>query len=503
MTATGNRLQSPSADGSSLKDKIVPGILSTFFSAANTLNAYTRVLEVTQNNVANASTPGFAKQDLPLQASKMDIPNGETGGVTVGQIQSARNEFAEQAVRTQQTGLGFQQQAANSLTALQSVFDISGTTGIDKALNDFFQSASAWGQAPADTVARQSVINSATEVAQNFRNAASSIQSLAQATDAQFRGTVDQVNQIVSEIQAYDHTSMVSGTSNQDSGIDTQVHAALENLSQLIDFTASKQPDGTTTILMNGTTPLLVGDRQYTLQAATTSGTNPAIPNAPGSEQLLVGGTDITAETAGGQLGAIVDFHNRVLASYIGDSTQAGDLNNLAQQFADRVNQLLTSGNISDGPPPLAGVPLFTYDTTNPTNVASSLAVDPSVTSDRLAAISPGPPYASNGVPLALSQLANSNAAADQIDGFSYSQYYASLASRVGNEVQDAQNNVNVQKSLLSQAQNQRQQLSGVDLNEEAMRLVEFQRAYQANAQFLTVLDQLALDTINLLGTIA
>ena len=482
----------------------MPSILSTLFTASNTLDAYTKVLDVTQNNVANASTPGFAKQTLPLEATQMDLAAGSTGGVTTGQIQSARNEFAEQSVRTQQTAVGYQQQEVTNLTALQSVFDISGNSGVDKALNDFYQSVSAWGQTPTDVTARQSVINSATEVAQSFQDAAGSIQHLAEQADSQFVSTVNQVNQIVAQIQADNHTVMIMGTANQDSGVDAQVHASLENLSQLINFTATTQPNGTTTILMNGNTPLLVGDHQYELQSAMTSGgANATILNAPGSEQLLVGGADITSQSTGGQLGAMLDFRNRVLASYLGDSTKPGELNRMAQQFADRVNQLLTAGNISDGPPPVPGVPLFTYDTTNPTNVARSLAVDASVAPDQLAAINPGPPYASNGVPLALSQLANPTDPNDQINGFSYSQYYGNLAAGVGSQLANAQDNVNVQQSLLTQAQNQRQQISGVDLNEQAMQLVEFQRAYQANSQFITVLDQLTLDTINILGTMA
>ncbi|HEV3334067.1 MAG TPA: flagellar basal body rod C-terminal domain-containing protein [Bryobacteraceae bacterium] len=238
--------------------------------------------------------------------------------------------------------------------------------------------------------------------------------------------------------------------------------------------------------------------------ALTSAGASATYPNAPGSEQLLVGnGTDITAQSTGGQLGAILDMRNRVLASYIGDANQPGNLNQMAQQFADRVNQLLTSGTTSDGPPPVPGVPLFTYDTTNATNVANTLAVDPSVTPDQLAATDPGPPYVSNGVPLALSQMANPQDDADKIDGFSYTQYYGNMAANVGSQLQNAQNNVAVQQSLLAQAQNQRQQLSGVDLNEEAMIMVEFQRAYQANSQFITVLDQLTQDTINILGTMA
>jgi flagellar hook-associated protein 1 FlgK len=51
----------------------------------------------------------------------------------------------------------------------------------------------------------------------------------------------------------------------------------------------------------------------------------------------------------------------------------------------------------------------------------------------------------------------------------------------------------------VAQAQSQRQQASGVSLDEEATILVEFQRAYQATSKFITVLDQLTQTTIDML----
>jgi len=38
-----------------------------------------------------------------------------------------------------------------------------------------------------------------------------------------------------------------------------------------------------------------------------------------------------------------------------------------------------------------------------------------------------------------------------------------------------------------------------VSLDEEATILIQFQRAYQANSRFITVLDQLTQDTIDIL----
>src|SRR5215472_1709301 len=133
-------------------------ILSSLVSSANALSTYDQVLEVTQNNVANANTPGFVKQRQALLAMRFDPSIGMDGGVRAGEVESSRNEYADQAVRRQDTLLGQTQQDVNSLTSIQSLFDISGDSGIPQGLNALFQSFSAWGQSPNDTIARQNVI---------------------------------------------------------------------------------------------------------------------------------------------------------------------------------------------------------------------------------------------------------------------------------------------------------------------------------------------------------
>lgn len=472
-------------------------LLTMLLNSSSTLDTYGRVLDTAQNNVANASTPGYAKQSMDLYALPFDPNSGTTGGVRAGELVSSRNEYAEQAVRAQAGLLGQQQQMVSSLTSVQSVFDISGNLGIPKALNDLFQSFSAWATTPNNQATSQTVIQRATEVAQSFSQAANTLYSQAHDTEQQIRQNVDQVNQLVGQLQGYNKLAMAGNRG--DAGLDAQVHATLESLSGLVDFTSTTQTDGTVTVMLNGSQLLLAADKQYKISFALTQSDTPppTYPNSPATAQIKApDGTDITPETTGGQLGALLNVHNTVLASYIGDAYQPGDLNSMAKQFADRVNQILTSGNTSDGQ---AGVALFTYDSTNDTAVASSLAVDSNVTPGQLVAADPGPPPVSNGIPLALSQLTAPVQDADKIDGVSYTQFYGGLAARVGGQLNDSTNSQEVQQSLLAQAKNLRQQVSGVSLDEEAAILIEFQRAYQANSKFITVLDQLTQTTIALI----
>ncbi len=475
-------------------------LLACLVSSADTLQTYGRVLETAQNNVANASTAGYAKQRVDLYALPFDPAGGVTGGVAAGELVSARNEFAEQAVRQQTTGMGYQQQLVDSLTALQSNFDISGNQGIPQALNNLLQSFSAWGATPGNQAARQSVVQRATDLAQTFQQAANNVSTQTRNAEQQIGQTVDQVNQLVGEIQGYNRIAL-QGNKN-DPGLSANMHSAVEQLSTLADVHSTFQSDGTVSLLLNGETPLLLGEQQFKISSSLYQPQEPPPinTNAPANVRIQAyDGSDITSKTTGAQLGALLHLRNQILPTIMGDGYQPGDLNTMAKQFADRVNQLLTSGNITDGPPPQPGVPLFTYDTNNPTSIAASLSVDPGVTPDHLAAISPGPPEVSNGVPLALSALASPVQDADKVDGLSFSQYYGQLAGRVGTALNDAKNNQEVQQSLLTQAKDLRQQYQGVSLDEEATILMTFQRAYQANSKFISVLDQLTQTAIDIL----
>jgi flagellar hook-associated protein 1 FlgK len=256
------------------------------------------------------------------------------------------------------------------------------------------------------------------------------------------------------------------------------------------------QADGTVTVMVGGQAPLVVGDHQYPIRAKIAD----RIPGVPPSASILdATGQDITAKVSGGSLGALLQTHNQVLASLLGDAQQPGALNRLAQTFADRVNQLLMAGNVSDGPPPAAGTALFSYDTSNVTNTASTLALVPGATADQLAAIDPGLPYVSNGTALKLAALANPQNATDQIDNVSYVEFFGNVAAGVGRQLADATDQQNIQQQVLTQAQSLRQQISGVSLDEQAASLVEFQRAYQANAQLFAVLNSLTQTVVNML----
>lgn len=75
--------------------------------------------------------------------------------------------------------------------------------------------------------------------------------------------------------------------------------------------------------------------------------------------------------------------------------------------------------------------------------------------------------------------------------------YYASMISKIGSEVQAANNSVSSKESSLAILENQRLSESGVSLDEEMTDLITFQHAYQANAKMISTIDELLDVVIN------
>jgi flagellar hook-associated protein 1 FlgK len=125
------------------------------------------------------------------------------------------------------------------------------------------------------------------------------------------------VNQLVGRIANYNQIALQGNKS--DAGLTAQMHAAVEQLSQYVDVTATFQSDGTVSLMMNGQTPLLLEKKRYQISAGLYQPQDPppVYSNAPASVQVLgPDGSDITAATTGGQLGGLLNLRNNVVASH-------------------------------------------------------------------------------------------------------------------------------------------------------------------------------------------
>src|SRR5579871_2250526 len=318
--------------------------MGTLFGALNSslqaIDAFQKALQVSQNNVSNASTPGYADQIATFEATPFDPNGGLTGGVRSGPTQSTDNYYADQAVRNQLSAQGNATAQNTALSSIQSLFDTTGQTGVLGALNQLFQTFSAWSSAPSNGSTQQAVLSQATALAQQFRSAASFLGQTTTQLNQQITSSVSQINNLASQIAT--DNSAIAQSHPPDPNAQASLEANLESLSKLADVTVSHQADGTATVQL-GQGLLVIGSQSYSLSANFSNAPAGGNPNAIADAQIQdANGQDITGQITQGSLGGLLTVRNTVLPSLQGDGQQQGALNILAQQVADRVNAILT-----------------------------------------------------------------------------------------------------------------------------------------------------------------
>lgn len=121
-----------------------------------------------------------------------------------------------------------------------------------------------------------------------------------------------------------------------------------------------------------------------------------------------------------------------------------------------------------------------------------SLTLDgPAVAGDSFVVKKTLSPANNNGNALAFGRLADSAL----VDGATLNESYATLVGDVGIRIQSARDTANVSSRLLSESSSRQQNVSGVNLDEEAANLLRYQQAYQASAKIIQASQQL-FDTL-------
>ena len=144
-------------------------------------------------------------------------------------------------------------------------------------------------------MARQTVLNDAATVAQDFNNTASGLLNQATGMQQATSSTIAQINTLSATIAQINQQNRIDLSGGVDAGVDAQLNSTLEQLSQLVNISVLQQPDGLVSVYAGGQTPLVMGDQSFAIQGDFST---------PQTAILSSSGTDVTAQLTGGQLGA-------------------------------------------------------------------------------------------------------------------------------------------------------------------------------------------------------
>ncbi len=453
------------------------GLSGTLGIAVNALMADQGALEVTSNNIANANTPGYTRQQANLVEQQPvqigDLLFGE--GVTLQSIQSIRDPVLEMRIQQENQVQGKLSSFVDGANQVQSLFNEAQGVGLESVLSQFFNSFQALSTDPTSMPLRQGVLSAAQNLVDAFHQASAGLTQIKSGLDQTAVQDVSQVNVLASEIAKVDSQISSAQVAGDNAGALVDQRTQLVNqLSSLIGITVTNNESGTYTLSTQNGTPLVDGVQSFSLQTQ--------LDPSSGTQHVYFNGNDITSTITEGALGGIFQVRDQMIPSV------QSSLDNLAASIVSSVNTQHAAGYDLSGN---AGGSFFAPLSGTPGAASQiSLAIsDPS----SIAASSDGT-LGSNGNALALASIQNQPI----VSGQDVTDYYASLVDNVGSQVSFANSQQQAETALVQQLQNQLQSVSGVSIDEEAANLVMFQQAYEASAKVVSVVDQLMETTINM-----
>ncbi|WDE12107.1 flagellar hook-associated protein FlgK [Thalassomonas haliotis] len=435
--------------------------MSMLSNGLSGLTASQIALNVVSNNIANSNVAGYTRQQTVNSALISNSNNSLSSGsgVEVSAINRITDDYLNNNLWRSNSSYGFNQAYSDYLGVTEQLLaneNLSLAAGMDDLFNAF-NSASA---EPSSIAPRQLIISSAEALTQKFNSLAANLDIQRVQIEEQADGMLEMANSLFSEVATLNQ-EIVDGTAQgaNVSALLDQRDETVSTLSKLMDVEVARMENGSYTLSMTGGQPLVLGSSAASLSR---TGSNYQV-NLAGQAFSFSG--DI-----GGELGGILSYETNIL-----DSTEAS-LNQLAQDLADDINNQLALGQDINAVPG-AGNPMFDY---NPLDPAGSLSISAGFAPEDLAlgATGAGPGDNSN-----LSQIIALK------DGHydTYNSLVGTLAIQSGQAGAEAQ----ASQSIAADALAQRDSVSAVNLDEEAMSLIQYQQSYQANAKVVSASQQL------------
>ena len=322
-------------------------LLSTSVSG---LLAFQQALDVTSNNIANASTPGYSVETANLAEAQGQITKGGFvgSGVDVQSITRSYSEYLAQQVRGSQASYS----SANTLATQAGQVDnmlSDSSTGLTATLQSFVNSLQSVASAPTSSSARQALLNKAQALAQQLTSYDSQLSQFGSQLETQINGDVSQVNTITANIASLNQQIAAESSSGQ------TPNQLMDQRDQLIDQ-LSKYVSVKTVTESSGSMDVYIG----TGQALVTGGAAQKLLTTPGTYNasevgiaITGGGTsaDITSEISGGELGGLLSARSQVL------DPARNAVGQVSVAVASIVNQQQQSGMDLSG---AQGQPMFT-----------------------------------------------------------------------------------------------------------------------------------------------
>ncbi|MBC7286549.1 MAG: flagellar hook-associated protein FlgK [Armatimonadetes bacterium] len=434
-------------------------------------------LEVVSQNIANASTPCYTRQRpemVPLAASRIFSPTRSGQGVLLSYVQRLWDARLAANIDYQ---YGLQQNAEALTYRLEEIEGFIGSLdqGLHTLTAEMFNAWSDLGVDGANMGARRAVIGAAQAFSDSLREIVSRLRQMQAEQEARLSEAVQQANALLQRIA--DLNTQVQGNQGTLGGNTAAVQRdqTLQELAKLVGATFLHNDDGTVSVLIGGL-QVVHGHSIVPLKLVPD-------PNDPTVHHVDICGYQ-DPDALSGSLRAALQLRDYYIPQYL------SRLDAFARAVADAVNAQHQAGYDLDGNP---GISFFTYDPSSP---AGTIRVADDIVDDaRLVAAS------------AISSPSSDGQNAFRIASIRYDrlfssltaeQYVADLVAQIGGDAAAARQAAITRQNLVDSLEARYQERFGVSVDEEAVELMKYQKAFIASARIASVINEMMDDLLSL-----
>ncbi|KZX89028.1 flagellar hook-associated protein FlgK [Erythrobacter sp. HI0037] len=421
--------------------------------AASGARAARSALDVTAQNIANASSDGYVRRSLRIEEVSASGGAGRIGdislsGARVAEIRRNADAFLQGEVRRTSGDL---QRANVELSGLQNMESALEQSGVFTAVVEFEAVLQQLSSDPVDPSRRAAVVAEASTLANKFNITASGFDAVGDGLRFDAEAEVNDANIIGAELARVNLrlTRAGSGSSDRAALLD-QRDQLLERLGGFSSLTTSFAADGTVAVSLGSNPPrsFVQGGTAGTLTSATA---------ADGTLSFAVDGQAMTPgsgslEGASLALTELASLHQRL------DTVAAG--------IADTVNNAQAAGVALDG---TQGQPIFAGTTAGTLRVVMTGG----------AGLATAPAGAAAGS----RDDSNLNALRQSLTALDPAQQLNGVLFDISSKVAGRAVTQSALDTIATSARISLEQQSGVDLDTEAANLIRFQQAFQASGR--------------------
>ncbi|ROR01903.1 flagellar hook-associated protein FlgK [Desulfosoma caldarium] len=417
-------------------------------------------IQTTSHNVANAENPAYARQKAPTvtQGAILGRAGWIGAGARLDRIVQQRDFFLEGRYLSASSQSAYYETLKRMASAVETYLSDDGETGINAALNEFWNAWNALAQNPEGSAEKALVFECGENLCSNLHQKASQIQQSQKSLLTELQDNLSAINELLEKIRNLNHQIQRSETPTfMANDLRDQRFQVLQELSTYLHFTTAEASGGMLNLFLEDGTPLVLF-QEYAAKLTWTGDASSFEVTVQDSGKVVVRFNAADNEVQDGLQGS-----TGALVAAMGDVDSWKDA---LDQFAAA---LVTS--FRDLYDDILGTPTsYFFDPAYTTAATIQLTDDPL-------------PSPSNA--LARSVLLLQTQSLDDLDGLSLSEHLSQLSQDVGLTVTTASSQSVLYDAMTQQLDAQRQNISGVSLDEEMVELIKHQQLYQAAAKIV------------------